>query len=743
MKRLYSKFTLLLTVLLCVNSIAKAQKIADGLLRLANQDKATNARVAAPNGLAELGNDFIQIMGNKVVVEATTTRNNVDELKAELAALGMTNISSYGPVVSGLLPIAKIEEMNTIATLRFAYPGYKPETRVGSVTSQSFTALNVDRAQEKFGVTGKGVKIGILSDSYNTLGGEAAGIASGNLPPEGVEILKELDETGIDEGRGMAELIYDIAPDADLAFYTAFESQTDFAAGIIALQEAGCDVIVDDIGYLTEPYFQDGVISQAVDEVVLKGASYYSSAGNSSNDAFQDTGIGRFGGELDLTGIFNLSTGETYTAPLEGELYDFSGNGQFKRSLTLNTGQNFTISLQWVDPYFIASGDSTRTAKTDLDFFLVFPDLGLAFSAEEPNLITGDPIEFNGVSWNGEGVLNVELYVLKREGPEPKAVRYIDRDGQAAFATELPGDNQATAWGHSNAALGISVGATRYTQTPRFRDAEPEASNAFFFNRGKDKDEDQPAPPIVEGFSSVGGIPIFFSPSGRKLWFPRTRRKPEFVASQGDNNSFFGFDFEGDGFPNFFGTSASAPNSAAIAALMIEASSKSRNFLFRIFGLSPFAIEYIFSSTALDMDNIYTEGFDEGFDFNTGYGFINAEKAVAKVLGVDPDDFEDDDDDNDRRAPVASNLEGTDPKVPASLNVFPTVTNGTVTFLAEVPAEQTFSLNVINTLGQQVYQISDVGNFEEQIDFSRYGRGVYMANFRSNNVNKTIRFVVE
>ena len=37
--------------------------------------------------------------------------------------------------------------------------------------------------------------------------------------------------------------------EASLYFYTAWYSEEDFAAGILALKDAGCNIIVDDIGY--------------------------------------------------------------------------------------------------------------------------------------------------------------------------------------------------------------------------------------------------------------------------------------------------------------------------------------------------------------------------------------------------------------------------------------------------------------------------------------------------------------
>jgi len=91
--------------------------------------------------------------------------------------------------------------------------------------------MNADAARANFGVNGSGIKIGVISDSYNFLGGEATGINSGDLPgvgnPSGfqssVNVLRDAT-FGTDEGRAMIELIHDLAPGAEILFHSAFNN---------------------------------------------------------------------------------------------------------------------------------------------------------------------------------------------------------------------------------------------------------------------------------------------------------------------------------------------------------------------------------------------------------------------------------------------------------------------------------------------------------------------------------------
>ena len=122
------------------------------------------------------------------------------------------------------------------------------------------------------GLSGAGLKIGIISDSFNLSGQAAAEQAAGLLPANGVTVLEEGPAGSGDEGMAMAELVHATAPAAQLYFYSGYYSEQDMAAGVAALRAAGCQIIVDDISYADEPMFQiAGPIDTAVQAAVSAG----------------------------------------------------------------------------------------------------------------------------------------------------------------------------------------------------------------------------------------------------------------------------------------------------------------------------------------------------------------------------------------------------------------------------------------------------------------------------------------
>jgi hypothetical protein len=159
-----------------------------------------------------------------------------------------------------------------------------------------------------------------------------------------------------DEGRAMLQIVHDLAPKAALAFATADVGEVDFANNIKRLREEfGADVIIDDVFYFDEPYFQDGVIAQAVDNVAAKGAAYFSSAGNQSPTEAYASPLRRLpvdpnnlSAELKNT---NLNFAGVDPALYVGGFHNFRGDGGQDIAQTVHIGSGDSFDLQWNDGY--------------------------------------------------------------------------------------------------------------------------------------------------------------------------------------------------------------------------------------------------------------------------------------------------------------------------------------------------------------------------------------------------------
>jgi hypothetical protein len=200
--------------------------------------------------------------GDAHTAAASLASPAISALPADFAMLANPPASSDGPVANGQVGA-----------------GGATATQVQQSLNESGLSVNVN---------GSGIRVGVLSDSLNNLGGAAADEADGALPlAANIDVIKDLGSGGSDEGRAMMQIVHDIAPGASLAFYTAFDSEQDFANGILALAAAGSKVIVDDVTYFDEPLFQNGVVAQAIQTVEAAGVTYVTAAGNDGSDGYQ------------------------------------------------------------------------------------------------------------------------------------------------------------------------------------------------------------------------------------------------------------------------------------------------------------------------------------------------------------------------------------------------------------------------------------------------------------------------
>ena len=582
-------------------------------------------------------------------------------LKAALTNLGMRNIAVFSNDVGGWLPVSQLANASALAEMHFARAAM-PRTRSSAVATQGdFATMSALTRTNYPGLDGNGVTVGVLSSSFNCFAQYAGStvpasgyngyapfgftatyqddvVPSSGQPlttaamPQSVTLLEEADcmQYGApeqlpftDEGRAIMQIVHAVAPAANLAFHTAVDSEADFATGIqqLAASPVNAKVIDDDVGYPDEPFFQDGLIAQAVNTVAAQGVTYFSSAANEGTNSYENT-----------TPVFSIAgTGSQSNE----KLLNFDASGQ-TASVTLPLsipklapGEFIFLIVQWDQP-FVTGAPKSGGATGSLDICVQgntadvvtdnnsFPNsvtcTGGSTVGQDPvqMLIIGSPASATALTAAESVTITIGLV---NGTVAPGRVKFVlGDDGAGATINSQFATNSPTLQGHPGAAGAAAVGAAFYFNTPQCGATSP----------------------TLEAFSSTGGDPILFDVTGTRLATPVVRNKPDFVGPDGVNNTMLGAPLsdeadttlvnavnatsisgckDNESFPSFSGTSAAAPHAAGAAALMLQASPN----------MTPATVIANLQNTAVAMNN----PGNTTYNFAAGHGFLDINAAFA------------------------------------------------------------------------------------------------------------------
>ena len=475
--------------------------------------KEAEARATTASGTSESQDDPVRFdsSGNVQVyihLENTDTET-LQELRDLGAGIEITN--SDVNIVQAWVPPSALDDIAALdAVDEITAPDYG-QNKTGRINTEGDGIHRADLVRTFSGLTGRGVRVGVISDGVDSW---ASARSSGDLP-DSIEINPD-DEGSGDEGTALLEIIHDLAPGVDLAFSGSGSSLGFVEATLWLANEAfdgeGADIIVDDVGYYSEPYFEDGVVAQAAEDAVAGGVVFVSAAGN-----FAD---GHYAGEFS-------DDGNGY--------HDFDDDPD-ATDITLSVELRSSLVLQWNDQF--------GASDNDYDLFVCPPGLKPVKFNLQNGICEGSTREQNGDDDPYEIISFVfspiaDVYIRKYSGNGDQQLKLFVPNGEVLEHGNLEGG----IIGHPAVSGVLAVGAISASD-PGHDDAQ--------------------------SYSDRGQTEIYF-PSRQTRYKPDVMGIDGVLITGAGG---FGSEVEGISFRRFSGTSAAAPHVAGIAALVMEAQRK-------------------------------------------------------------------------------------------------------------------------------------------------------------------------
>jgi len=298
------------------------------------QAQAISRRVTRAFGAPALSNSLVKVdeAGKIHTYIRVYTFGSAERVQLEAFGVNIEVVNEEYGIIQAWVPFDMVDAVAQLSFVKRVEPPSYATTMTGSETTEGDAVLRAVNLRG-LGFDGTGIRVGVISDGVDNM---AAAQGTGDLP---ATITIQTYAGSNDEGTAMLEIVHDLAPGAELGFCGPSTS-VEMVTCVNNLAGAfGADIIVDDLGFFGEPFFQDGPVANAVAGVVASGVFYTTSAGNQAQEHYQ-------GGYVD--------SGDGNQSHLIS-----AGNNEF----TVSSTGNARVFLQW-------SNSFDGTASDDYDLCL-------------------------------------------------------------------------------------------------------------------------------------------------------------------------------------------------------------------------------------------------------------------------------------------------------------------------------------------------------------------------------------
>ncbi|MFC1963140.1 SBBP repeat-containing protein [Chloroflexota bacterium] len=299
--------------------------------------------------------------------------NSIENTTQILQKLGIVLEGIYSNLVQVLAPVSTLEFLANQESVDYVRLPQRPVP--DAIISEGVGLIGADG----FGYTGGGIKVAVID-----LGFQGYTSLLGTELPSSVTInsfrADQDIEAGEIHGTGCAEIIYDVAPDAQL-YLVNIDTEVELASAVTWLISQGVDVISCSLGFLIGgPGDGTGSINDIVSTAKANGILWVNSAGNYGDKHWS----GQWS-DTDADSMHNFL--------LEDETNHFYANAE----------ETIALFLRWDDPW--------GASPNDYELFLFYEnDLTspIAWSTREQSG-TQDPVEALAVQAPSTGAYHIVI----------------------------------------------------------------------------------------------------------------------------------------------------------------------------------------------------------------------------------------------------------------------------------------------------------------------------------------------